>query len=94
MDHDHLAVDDSLSGNIYGAGYGGESLGPVEAIAGECALSSVAGVKLHAVTVVFDFVYPAPPLGALVFRVASCGLMNPGIEIRIVNDSTDKRSLK
>ena len=79
MDNDHLPINDGLAGDIEGAGYGGKTLGPVEAVPRKHAFFSGVDMELDAVAVVFDFVNPLCPLGALLFRVASWGMMNPGI---------------
>jgi superfamily I DNA and RNA helicase len=49
-------------------------------------------MKLNAVAVVLDFVNPLPPWGALLFRVASWGLMNPGISKRFATNATHKKA--
>jgi hypothetical protein len=47
-------------------------------------------MHLNTVAVVLDFMKPEVTLGALVFNVASWGLMNPGISIRFCTQETHK----
>ena len=83
MDYDNLSVDDGLTRNIEGASNRRKPFGPVQPGAGVDLLPCTVYVNLHAIAVVLDFMEPLVALRrALVFKVASWGLMNPGISIR------------
>ncbi|KRR11739.1 hypothetical protein CQ12_40890 [Bradyrhizobium jicamae] len=73
----HFAVDDSFARNGERPRNLGKPFSPVEPITGEDLLPSSIQVNLNAVAIVLDFMKPQVPLGALVFNVASWGLMNP-----------------
>jgi hypothetical protein len=90
MDDDHFAIDDGLTRNIERASNNREPFGPVQSVAGIDLLPPAIYVNLHAVAVVLDLMEPLSPWGALVFRVASWGLMNPGISIRFGTQETHK----
>lgn len=93
MDDDHLAVDDRLTGNVESGSDRREPFGPVQTVAGIDLLATTVGMNLNAVAVVLDFVKPLSPFGAFDFRVASWGLMNPGMVewVRFGNYSTHKQ---
>jgi hypothetical protein len=75
-----------LTGNVEGAGNGCKAFGP----AGEDLLFTAIDMQLDAVAVVFDFVNPLVPFGVFGFRVASWGLMNPGISKRLITTQLTK----
>lgn len=79
MNNHHFAVDDSLAGDVEGVGDGREAISPVEPVARVDLALAIVDVDLDTVAVEFDFVNPLVALGAFGFKVASWGLMNPGI---------------
>jgi len=79
MDNYHLAIYDGFARDGERASDFGEALGPVQSSSGVDLLSSAVEMQLNTVAVVLDFMKPKTPLGALVLKVASWGLMNPGI---------------
>src|SRR6267154_2521770 len=82
MDDHHLPISDGLPGYVEGAGDLGKPFGPVQPVAGVGLSASLIHGDLYPVAVEFDFMQPLLPLwGALGFRVASWGLMNPGIGV-------------
>ena len=87
MDHHHLAIDDGLPRDIERANNGQEPLHPVQAVACECLVAVAVEVELDAVAVVLISWSHWSPDGALPFRVASWGLMNPGIEGHFIRNS-------
>lgn len=79
MNDNRLAVDDSLAGEVERAGNNGDSLGPVQPVAGEDALLTAVDVNLHAVAVVLNFVQPLLALGGLGLQGGELGFNEPGI---------------
>src|SRR5258705_13932178 len=58
MDDDHFPVEDRLAGDVQRAGDHGETLSPVQPVAGEHALLPLVEVDLNTVAVELDFVQP------------------------------------
>jgi hypothetical protein len=81
-----------LAGDIQGAANEEKPFGPVQPVAGVDFLLPSAHMNLNPVAVVFDFVNPLSPLGVLDFKVASWGLMNPGISVSLLTKATHKRT--
>jgi hypothetical protein len=79
MDDYYFPVDDRLTGNVERAGNNRKPLRPVQAIAGKNAALPLVQVDLDPVAVELDFMKPLIPFGTLARKVASWGLMNPGI---------------
>ena len=77
MNDNRLAVDDSLAGEVERASNNGESLGPVQPVAGEGALLAAVDVNLHAVAVVLNFVQTLLALGGLGLQGGELGFNEP-----------------
>ena len=92
MNDNRLAVDDSLAGEVERASNNGESLGPVQPVAGEDALLAAVDVNLHAVAVVLNFVQTLLALGGLGLQGGELGFNEPRHCLGML-DSTHKRHL-
>jgi hypothetical protein len=77
MDDDHLPINDGLAGYIEGAGNGGKTLGPIEAVPRKHAFFAGVDMQLDAVAVIFDFVNPLLALGSLALQGRKLGLNEP-----------------
>jgi hypothetical protein len=91
MDDHYFSINDGFAWNGQRASDLDEALGPVQPVAGKDFLPSPVEMDLNAVAIVLDLMEPLLALGALVSRVASWGLMNPGISIRFGTRETHKR---